>query len=81
LPGFDPIGWYAMFAPGATPRALVTRVNAAVNHALQQRDIRERMAANGMVPIGGAPEVLRDYLKSEIERWGKVIKQSGIQPE
>ena len=39
------------------------------------------MLANGMVPVGGAPEVLRDYMKAEIDRWGKVIKASGIQPE
>jgi tripartite-type tricarboxylate transporter receptor subunit TctC len=81
LPGFDPIGWYAMFAPAATPRALVNSINAAVNSGIQQRDVRERMLANGMVPVGGAPEVLRDYMKAEIARWGKVIKESGIQPE
>lgn len=81
LPGFDPIGWYAMFAPAATPRSLVNRINTVVNRGIQQRDLQERMSANGMVPVGGAPEVLRDYMKGEIARWGKVIKESGIQPE
>lgn len=81
LAGFDPIGWYAMFAPAATPRALVERLNTAVNNATRQRELRQVLLTNGMVPFNGTAEALRDYMKSEIARWGKVIKESGIKPE
>ena len=81
LPGFDPIGWYAMFAPAGTPRSIIGRVNAEVGRSIQVREVRDRLLANGMVPVGGSPDTLGEYLKSEIVRWGKVIKASGIQPE
>lgn len=81
LTGFDPMGWYAMFAPAGTPRPIVNRINADINRGLQQPEARERFLANGMLTYSGPPEFLRDYLRSEIARWGKVIKESGIQPE
>jgi tripartite-type tricarboxylate transporter receptor subunit TctC len=57
------------------------RLNTDINRILQQPDVRERFIANVMFPAGGSPEVLRDHLRSEIERWSKVIKQAGIKPE
>jgi tripartite-type tricarboxylate transporter receptor subunit TctC len=81
IPEFDPIGWYAFLAPAGTPRPVIMRLNTDINRILQQPDVRERFIANGMFPAGGSPEVLRDHLRSEIERWSKVIKQAGIKPE
>lgn len=81
LPGFDPIGWYVMFAPRATPSAVVLQVNRAVNEATRQREPRQALLSSGMVPVNGPPETLREYMKSEIARWGKVIRDAGIQPE
>jgi len=79
LPGFDPIGWYAMFAPANTPRKILLQINSAVNQSLKQKDVRKVLLASGMIPIGGSSDALRDHLKSEISRWGKVIRESGIQ--
>lgn len=81
IPGFDPIGWYGFFAPAGTPKPVITRLNADINHILQQPDVKERFIANGMFPTGGPPEALRDHLRSEITRWSKVIKDAGIKPE
>ncbi|MBI3068843.1 MAG: tripartite tricarboxylate transporter substrate binding protein [Betaproteobacteria bacterium] len=81
LPGFDAAGWYAMFAPAGTPRSIVGQINAEVNRALQLPDVRERFLTNGMVSFGGAPGALADYLKLEIARWAKVIKEAKIKPE
>ncbi len=78
LPGFEMIGWYAIFAPAATPRAIVNQVNAEINRILQQPDIRQRFLNSGMMPLGGTPEALGDYLKMEIARWARVIKERGI---
>jgi tripartite-type tricarboxylate transporter receptor subunit TctC len=48
---------------------------------LQQADVRERLQNNGLVPIGSTPDELGEYLKSEIARWTKVVKEAGIKPE
>lgn len=81
IPGYDPIGWYAVFAPAGTPRAVIMRLNTEINRILQQADVKERFIANGMFPVIGPPEALRDHLKSEISRWSAVIKSTGIQPD
>lgn len=78
VPGFEMIGWYAIFAPAATPRAIVNQINAEINRTLQQPDVRERFLNSGMMPLGGTPEALGDYLKLEIARWARVIKEQGI---
>ena len=81
IPGYDPIGWYAVFAPAGTSRAVIMRLNTEINRILQQADVKERFIANGMFPVIGPPEALRDHLKSEISRWSAVIKSTGIQPD
>ena len=81
LPGFDPIGWYAFFAPAKTPKEIVNKLNFEMNQILNIQDIKERFISNGMFPTGGSPDFLHNHLKSEILRWNKVIKSSGIKPE
>lgn len=81
LPGFDPVGWYAMFAPAGTPDHIVTTLNTEINRILKLPDLHERFLANGMLPFGGTPAALADYLKMEISRWGKVIREAKIKPE
>ena len=79
--GFEMIGWYAMFAPAATPRAVINQINAEINRILQQPEVRERFLATGNIPLGGTPEALGDYLKLEIARWAKVIKEGRLSAE
>ena len=81
LPGFEAIAWYNMFAPAGTPRSIVNRINAEVNRLLAQPEVRERLLALGVAPFTGTPEALGDYLKSEVARWAKVIKEAGIKLE
>ncbi|MGZ8154385.1 MAG: Bug family tripartite tricarboxylate transporter substrate binding protein [Burkholderiales bacterium] len=78
VPGFEVIAWYNMFAPARTPRGIVNRLNAEVNRMLQQADVRERLRSLGVTPLSGTPEDLGNYLKFEVERWGKLIKETGI---
>lgn len=80
LPGFESIVWYAMFGPGATPRSVMQQLNAAVNRILQQPETREHFLKIGMVPIGGTAEALGEYLKLEIARWARVVKEAGVKP-
>ncbi len=81
VPGFEVIGWYAMFAPAATPRTIVNQINAEINRILRRPEVRELLLTNDLVPLGGTADALGDYLKMEIARWGKVIKEAGIKPE
>ena len=81
LPGFEAIAWYNMFAPAGTPRGIVNRINAEVNRLLAQPEVRERLLALGVAPFTGTPEALGDYLKSEVARWAKVIREAGIKLE
>jgi tripartite-type tricarboxylate transporter receptor subunit TctC len=81
VPGFDGTSWYPFFAPARTPAALIQKINADVNRILQKPDVRSRFLAMGMIPVGGAPDVLRDYLAEELKRWGKVIADTGVKAE
>ena len=81
LPGFEVIAWYNIFAPAGTPRRIVERINAEVNRMLQQPEVRERFLALGVAPLSGTPQALGDYLKFEVARWAKVIKEAGIKLE
>src|SRR3954468_19479611 len=78
LPGFEVIAWYNMFAPARTPRAIVNRLNAEIVKALHQPDVRERLQALGVSPLSGSPDELGKYLKFEVDRWAKLIKERGI---
>jgi tripartite-type tricarboxylate transporter receptor subunit TctC len=79
--GFDGTSWYPLFAPARTPAAIIQKINGDINRILQKPEVRSRFLSMGMVPVGGAPEVLRDYLAEEIRRWGKVIADTGVKPE
>jgi tripartite-type tricarboxylate transporter receptor subunit TctC len=81
LPGFEVIAWYNMFAPAGTPRGIVNRLNAEVNRRLGQPQVRERFLSLGVVPLTGTPEDLSRYLKFEVDRWAKLIREAGIRLE
>ncbi len=81
LPGFSVTPRSAIYAPAGTPRATVDKLNAELNRMLREPEVRERLQANGLAPVGGTPAALGDYLKSEIARWAKVVKEAGIKPE
>jgi tripartite-type tricarboxylate transporter receptor subunit TctC len=73
--------WYGILAPAATPRDIINRLNAELNKVVSAPDMKERMVANGVDPLGGSPEQFRDFIRSESFRFGKVIKEAGIKGE
>jgi len=79
--GYESSTWTAMAAPARTPLQVIERLNREVNAVLQMPDIQERSAAMGSVITGGTPEWFQDYLKSELAKYGKLVKQAGIKPE
>jgi tripartite-type tricarboxylate transporter receptor subunit TctC len=81
LPGYDMVLWNAVFVPAATPKEIVARLNAEILKALQAPDARERLAGVGAVPSGSSPEELGAYLKSEIEKFGRIVQATGLKIE
>ena len=79
--GYESSTWTAMAAPARTPQAVIERLNREVNAVLQLPDVQERSSAMGSVITGGTPEWFHEYLKSELVKYGKLIKQAGIKPE
>ncbi|MFO1200719.1 MAG: tripartite tricarboxylate transporter substrate binding protein [Burkholderiaceae bacterium] len=81
LPGFEVIGWAAVFAPAGTPADAVAKLNRAMNAALVLPDVRERLLANGIETMPGMPEELERFVRAEVDKWGKVIRTAGIRAE
>jgi tripartite-type tricarboxylate transporter receptor subunit TctC len=77
-PNTDASNWYAMLAPAKTPPAVIAKLNKAVDDALADPAIHDKLVNAGAVPIGGTPEALGAFMKSEYEKWGKVVKDRGI---
>lgn len=74
VPGFESGSWFGISVPAATPRPIVEKISADVNRVLTLPDLRTRLSAEGAEMIGGTPEAYDAYLRSEIEKWGKVVK-------
>jgi tripartite-type tricarboxylate transporter receptor subunit TctC len=81
VPGYDVGVWFGVVAPAATPPAVLAKLNAELNHMLTQPDIRQRFLEQGVEPVGGEAALFGEHVKSEIAKWGKVVKDAGIKPE
>jgi tripartite-type tricarboxylate transporter receptor subunit TctC len=77
LPGFDISTWFGVFAPAGTPKAALDRLHAEFTKALAAADVREKMTNLGAEPVGSSPEEFAAYIKSEADKYAKVIKASG----
>jgi tripartite-type tricarboxylate transporter receptor subunit TctC len=75
--GFDANTWFGLVAPKNTPPAVIAKINTEVNKALKDPAIREKFAAEGGGPLGGTAEQFAAMLKTDIGKWGKVVKDSG----
>lgn len=73
--------WYGIVAPKGTPKSVVAKLNAELNRALQQPDLRERFAAMSVEILGGQPDVFGRYINSELKRWGEVARAANIKIE
>jgi tripartite-type tricarboxylate transporter receptor subunit TctC len=77
LPGFNVGAWDAIFAPAGTPKAIVDQINAAIQKALADPELRSQLASRGADVVGGSPQELKTFMAQEIERWGAAVKRSG----
>jgi len=81
LPGYEAGSWYGILAPAATSGAIVARLNAEINAAIRQPEVRERLAAEGAEVIGGTPEEFAVHIGSELARMKKLVREGGLRVE
>ena len=81
ISGFEAAAWQGIVVPTGTPNEIVQKLNAEVNKALTHPDIRSRLAAQGADILGGTPAEYATYLRSEMPRWAKAVKDSGAKAE
>jgi len=81
LPGFEAYAWAGMVGPAGVPRDIVLRLSKEIVAILNQKDVIDRMLADGTVPTPSGPDEFIAYMKSELKKWGDVVKLAGIKPE
>jgi tripartite-type tricarboxylate transporter receptor subunit TctC len=81
ISGFEAAAWQGIVVPTGTPNEIVQKLNAEVNKALMHPDIRSRLATQGADILGGTPAEYAAYLRSEMPRWAKAVKDSGAKAE
>jgi tripartite-type tricarboxylate transporter receptor subunit TctC len=77
LPGYEAIAWNALLAPAGTPKDVIAKLNAELKKALETPEIKERFASQGFTAAWTSPEAFAAFLKSEVDKWAKVVKVSG----
>ena len=82
VPGYSARGWYGLFGPAGVPRPIVLKLHAALGRALKTDEVKEKLVGMGSEPLAsGSPEQFAEFIKTEIPRWGKVIREAGIEPQ
>jgi len=80
-PGVEDYTWIGVFLPTGTPSPIVQKLNESINRAIGSPDFRERLTASAFDPVGGSPQQFADYVKAEIVKWGKVVRETGAKPD
>jgi tripartite-type tricarboxylate transporter receptor subunit TctC len=78
MPGFEAGAWQGIMVPANTPKAVVQRLNAEINKALQSAEVKEKLALQGAEPLGSTSEEYGAYVKKELARWAAVVKATGV---
>jgi tripartite-type tricarboxylate transporter receptor subunit TctC len=81
LPGFAASGWFSVVAPAGTPRPSVDRLNAVLMAYLQRPDVQDRLNGIAIEPLTSTPEQMSAFVVDEIRRWGRVVREAGIEPQ
>jgi tripartite-type tricarboxylate transporter receptor subunit TctC len=78
LPGYEVELWFGALTPRGTPAAIIDQLNSAINKILQEPEMKKNLDAQGMVPTGGTPQKMDSRVRSEYERWTKLVKTANI---
>jgi len=77
LPGFEVVGWYGVIGPANMPPPLVARLHGELVKALNMPDVRARIEGDGSEPVGSSPEEFRRFMHADLNKWAKLVKESG----
>ena len=81
FPGFEDYTWVGVLAPAGTPAEVIARLNGEINKLLATTDMQNRLAVVGFEPVGGSVSEAASYLKTELARWARVVKETGVRSE
>src|SRR5262245_59576352 len=81
VPGYEAVQWYGFLAPAGTPNAIVSQIHAESMKALNSAEMKEKLAADGAEPSPTSPEEFAAHIKNELDKWRKVAKAAGIEPQ
>jgi tripartite-type tricarboxylate transporter receptor subunit TctC len=81
VPGFVVTAGFGLFAPAGTPEPVIDRVLAALKASLSDPNVAKRLSGEGADPVGSTPEEYAQFTRTEVEKWIKVARGAGIQPE
>ncbi|HYK12539.1 MAG TPA: tripartite tricarboxylate transporter substrate binding protein [Burkholderiales bacterium] len=81
LKGFEADSWFGIMVPAGTPREIIVKFNAEAQKALATQDVKDRLLSQGGVAGGGPPEALAERVKTDIAKWGKVVRTAGVKIE
>jgi len=78
VPGFENTGWFGLLVPAGTPGAVVNKIHADTVKILERREMKDRLAVQGMAPVGNAPAAFASAIQTESKRWEQVVKSRGL---
>jgi tripartite-type tricarboxylate transporter receptor subunit TctC len=81
VPGYDMRGWFGYIAPAGTPRAIVKKLNEEINRAMQQPDVNAKLVGSGLIVVNESAEFYGEFIKSEYAKYGKIVRDIGLQPQ
>jgi tripartite-type tricarboxylate transporter receptor subunit TctC len=81
VPGYEAVGWFGLFAPAATPKAVITKVSNDAKFALSEPDVKQKMLAAGAEASPMTPEQFGRFVRAEMDKWTRLMKERGINPE
>ena len=81
LPGFETLTWFGLFAPANMPQPVLDRLNAEVKNSLASADVRTKLDQQGLTTVGGSSAELKSYMKQEVPKWARLLKNANIKPE
>ncbi len=81
VPGYDVTSWYGLMVPAGTPADIIARLNSAAAIALGRPEVKERFAATDLEPGASTPEQFGTFVRNEVAKWAKVIRESGMSVE
>jgi tripartite-type tricarboxylate transporter receptor subunit TctC len=81
VPGFEAGNWFGVFAPAGTPRAIVERLNGAINAAMTRPDMKDKLLAQGAEPLSGTADALAETVRRDLAKYATIVKAAGIRIE